>query len=140
MSKIYDKYLHLLFIIYFFEALPIVCTSEIIMMLHSVCITTGAGIKIMQSLAKPNNCNNQNVPSDPIKKMNIHMVVFCPLIRKLKAFENLKCAQRSLWRKQRTSHLQARRFYLLFCIFTSVIILFPNTHYAIVYQCFPLFN
>ena len=35
---------------------------------------------------------------------NTHTLCFCPLIRKLKAFEILKWAQGSQWRKQRTSN------------------------------------
>ena len=37
-----------------------------------------------------------------IKKMNTHTLCFCQLIRKLQAFEILKWAQGSQWRKQRT--------------------------------------
>ena len=38
------------------------------------------------------------------KKMNTHTLCFCPLLRKLQAFEILKWAQGSQWRKQRTSN------------------------------------
>ena len=37
------------------------------------------------------------------KKINTHTLCLCPLIRKLQAFEILKWAQGSQWRKQRTS-------------------------------------
>ena len=37
------------------------------------------------------------------KKMNTYTLCFCPLIRKLQAFEILKWAQGSQWRMQRTS-------------------------------------
>ena len=48
--------------------------------------------------------NYQNIPFDLTKKMNTHILCFCPLIRKLQAFEILKWAKESQWTKQRTSN------------------------------------
>ena len=47
--------------------------------------------------------------------MNTHTLCFCPLIRKLQAFEILKWAQGSQWRKQRTSNF-TREIQLIFSL------------------------
>ena len=47
------------------------------------------------------------------KKMNTHTLCFCPLKRKLQAFEILKWAQGSQWRKKRTSNF-TREIQLIF--------------------------
>ena len=51
---------------------------------------TGAGVEKMKFSANP-----AIFSCDLIKKMNTHTLCFCQLIRKLKAFENLKWAQGS---------------------------------------------
>ena len=51
-----------------------------------------------------------NFPCNLTKKINTHTLCFCPLIRKLKAFEILKWAQGSQWRKQRTSNFTCESF------------------------------
>ena len=65
--------------------------------------TTEAVEKVKIS-ANPDHLITKNVPCDLTKKMNNHTLCFCPLIRKLRAFEILKWAQGSQWRKQRTSN------------------------------------
>ena len=57
-----------------------------------------------ENFSKSWQLNYQNVPCDLTKKMNTHTLCFCPLIRKLQAFEILKWTQGSQWRKQRTSN------------------------------------
>ena len=52
------------------------------------------------------------------KKMNTHTLCFCPLIRKLQAFEILKWAEESQWTKQRTSNF-TREIQLIYFITSS---------------------
>ena len=67
--------------------------------------TTGAGVeKVKISANRDNLITNQNIPCDLTKKMNTHTLCFCPLIRKLQAFEILEWAKESQWTKQRTSN------------------------------------
>ena len=44
----------------------------------------------------------QNIPCDLTKKMNAHTLCFCPIIRKLQAFEILHWAKETQWTKHRT--------------------------------------
>ena len=61
----------------------------------------------------PKGASNQDVPFDPIKKKNAHTL--CLPIRKLYALGNLKWAQGSQWRKQRTSHYACKnKLYFIF--------------------------
>ena len=61
--------------------------------------TIGAGVeKVSRQI------NYQNFSCDLTKKMNTNSLCFRTLIRKLQAFEILKWAQESKWRKQRTSN------------------------------------
>ena len=55
--------------------------------------------------------------------MNTHTLCFCPLIRKLQAFEILKWAQESQWRKQRTSNF-TREIQLIFSLQWKYIFLY----------------
>ena len=58
----------------------------------------------MKISANPDNLITKIFSCDLTKKMNTHTLSFCPLIRKLQAFEILKWAQRGQWLKQRTSN------------------------------------
>ena len=66
----------------------------------------------MKTQSYPDNLITNIFLFDLTMKMNTHTLCFCPLIRKLQAFEILKWAQGSQWRKQRTSNFT--------CIFTAV--------------------
>ena len=57
-----------------------------------------------ENFSKSRQIDYQNFPCNQTKKMNTHTLCFCPLIRKLQAFEILKWAQGSQWRNQRTSN------------------------------------
>ena len=50
-----------------------------------------------------------------IRSLYTHTLCFCPLIQKLQAFEILKWAQGSQWRKQRTSN-STREIQLIFSL------------------------
>ena len=69
--------------------------------------------KESENFSKSRQIYYQNVPCDLTKKMNTHTLCFCPLIRKLQAFEILKWAQWSQGRKQRTSYF-TREIQLIF--------------------------
>ena len=66
-----------------------------------------------ENFSKSGQIYYQNVPCDLTKKMNTHTLCFCPLIRKLQAFEILKWAKWSQGRKQRTSYF-TREIQLIF--------------------------
>ena len=66
-----------------------------------------------ENFSKSGQIYYQNVSCDLTKKMNTHTLCFCPLIRKLQAFEILKWAQWSQGRKQRTSYF-TREIQLIF--------------------------
>ena len=85
---------------------------------YTVTITSGAAILkvacsdkqlvILQQLthwtfSETQQCYYQNVPYDPIKRMNTHTFSFVHLLRKLYAFVYLRWAQGSRRRKQRVS-------------------------------------
>ena len=61
--------------------------------------TTEVGVEKVKISTNPDNLY-QNIPYDPVKKMNTYILCFCPLIRKLQAFENVKWAQGNQLRKQ----------------------------------------
>ena len=48
-----------------------------------------------ENFSKSRQFDYQNIPCDLTKKMNTHTLCFCPLIRKLQAFEILKWAKES---------------------------------------------
>ena len=81
------------------------------------------------------------------KKMNTHTFCFCPLIRKLQAFEILKWAQGSQWRKQRISNF-TREIQLIFSlqwkysfyIFTAAVKYSFFKICIIFNQCFSVFH
>ena len=73
--------------------------------------TIGAGVEKVKISANPDNLITKVF--NLTKKMNTHTMWFCPLIRKLQAFEILKWAQRGQWRKQRTSNF-TREIQLMF--------------------------
>ena len=75
--------------------------------------TIGAGVEKVKIFSKSWKCYNQNCPCDLTKKMNTHMLYFCPLIRKLQMIEILKWAQRIQCRKQRSSNF-TREIQLIF--------------------------
>ena len=66
--------------------------------------TVGAGAEKVKITANPDNLITKIFPCNLAKKTNTHTLCFCPLIRKLQAFEILEWAQRGQWRKQRTSN------------------------------------
>ena len=68
-----------------------------------------------ENFSKSRQSNYQNIPCDLTKKMNTHTLCFCPLIRKLQAFEILKWAKESQWTKQRTSNF-TREIQLIFSL------------------------
>ena len=68
-----------------------------------------------ENFSKSRQFNHQNIPCDLTKKMNTHTLCFCPLIRKLQAFEILKWAKESQWTKQRTSNF-TREIQLIFSL------------------------
>ena len=68
-----------------------------------------------ENFSKSRHNYYQNIPCDLTKKMNTHTLYFCPLIRKLQAFEILKWAQESQWRKQRISNF-TREIQLIFSL------------------------
>ena len=72
----------------------------------------GAGVEKVKISTDPDN-NYQNFPCDLTKKMHTHTLCFCPLTSKLQAFEMLKWARESQWRKQRTSNF-TREIQLIF--------------------------
>ena len=94
--------------------------------------TLGAGVEKMKISADRDNLITKNIPWDLTKKMNTHTLCFCPLIRKLQAFEILKWAKESQWTKQRTSNF-TREFHCsenkTFYIFTAVKCSFLNMHF-----------
>ena len=77
--------------------------------------TIRPGVEKVKISANPDNLYYQNLPCDLTKKMNTHTLCFCPLIRKLQAFEILKWAQVNQWRKQRTSSF-TREIQLIFSL------------------------
>ena len=71
--------------------------------------------KEMNCFSKAGQFDCQNAPCDSLKKMNTHTLCFYTLISKLKAFGNLKWAQESLWKKQRTPNFTGEKtLYLYF--------------------------
>ena len=53
-----------------------------------------------ENFSKSPQFNDQNFNFDLTKKMNTHTLCFCPLVRNLQVFENLKWARGSQRRKQ----------------------------------------
>ena len=76
--------------------------------------TISSGVEKVKISANPENLIAK-IFLDLIKKMNTHTLCFCPLIRKLQAFEILKWTQGSQWRKQRTSNF-TREIQLIFSL------------------------
>ena len=92
-----------------------------------------------ENFSKSWQFNYQNFPCDLTKKMNSHTLWFCPLIRKLQAFEILKWAQGSQWRKQRTSNF-TREIHLYFhCSENTAFYIFTAVKYSFFKICI-IFN
>ena len=71
--------------------------------------------------------------------MNTHTLCFCPLLRKLQAFEILKWAQGSQWRKQRISNF-TREIQLIFhCSENTAFDIFTAVKYSFFKICI-IFN
>ena len=68
-----------------------------------------------ENFSKSRQFYYQNIPCDLTKKMNTHTLCFCPLLRKLQAFEILKWAKGIQWKKQRTSNF-TREIQLIFSL------------------------
>ena len=106
--------------------------------------TREAGVEKVKFSANPDNY--QNISCNLTKKMNTHSFCFCPLIRKLQAFEILKWGQGSQWRKQRTSNFThgiqlifSLHLYTTFYIFTPVKYSFFKICIIFI-QYFPVFH
>ena len=78
--------------------------------------------------------------------MNTHTLYFCPLIRKLQAFEILKWAQESQWRKQRTSNFTREIQLIFYCSENTAFYIFTAVKYSFFKICiifntyFPVFH
>ena len=95
-----------------------------------------------ENFSKSQKINYQNFPCDLRKWENTNNFVFCPLIRKLQAFEILKWAQGSQWRKQRTSNF-TREIQLIFSrLWNAAFYIFRAVKYSffIFNKYFPVFH
>ena len=100
-----------------------------------------------ENFSKSQQFYNQTFPCNLIKKMNNHSLCFCPLIRKLQPFENLKWVQGSQWRKQRASNfileiqlIFAHPWNTAFYIFTAMKIKTTFSNIYHINQYFPVFH
>ena len=83
--------------------------------------------------------NYQNIPCDLTKKMNTHTLCFFSLIRKKQAFEILKWAQGSKWRKQGTYNFN-REIQLIFSrLWNTTFYIFMTVKYNFFIICI-IFN
>ena len=117
-----SKNLNFLFIIYNFKRdrfLHLMTSNTfahyviLIMTLHNVQCRHRLRSRESKNFSKSQQINYHNFPCDLTKKMNTHTLCFYPLIRKSQAFEILKWAKGSQWRKQRTSNF-TREIQLIF--------------------------
>ena len=65
-------------------------------------------------LSKSRQFNYQNLPCDLAKKMNTHTLCFCPLIRKLRVFENLVGSKKSTEKAEDTQISPVKYNFLYF--------------------------
>ena len=126
---IHSKNLNFLFIVYNFKLNRFLCSkcchtsSHIVSYYWWHCILYNdsqnwkhkSRCRNSENFSKSWQLNYQNSPCDLTKKMNTHSLCFCPLIRKLQAFEILEWAQGSQWKKQRTSNF-TREIQLIFSL------------------------
>ena len=88
-----------------------------------------------ENFSRSRQFNYQNIPCDLTKKMNTYTLCCCPLIRKLQAFEILKWAKESQWKKQRTSNFTVKYNLYFHCsentTFYEILLLFKYAFYLI---------
>ena len=96
--------------------------------------------KESENISKFQQFNYQNCPCDLTKKINNHTLCFCSLIRKLKAFENLKWAQLNLRRQQGTSTFTRKLQLLIFSRLWDTFFLFSCLWNILFFQIYIVFN